>query len=89
VKNARRWHGKAVTDEALRRSLNPNTRQEFIWEHFGMMDDPVYCENAMKKLSTYQENGILPGRKLIATYESGRFPLNKRLIEKTIREYFQ
>jgi len=30
--------------------LNVRTRQEYIWEHLGMLDDPVYLEKAMKKI---------------------------------------
>lgn len=29
--------------------LNTRTRQEFFWEHFGLMDEPVYSTNAAGK----------------------------------------
>ncbi len=50
--------------------LNVKERKEWIWEHFGMMDDPEYAEAAVKKINLYQKNGILLGERLIATFET-------------------
>ena len=33
--------------------LNLRTRQEFAWEHFGMMDDPDYASTTAEKLRLY------------------------------------
>lgn len=35
-----------------------------------------------------KKNGILPGKKLILTYESERYPLNDRIVDEYINEYF-
>ncbi len=36
--------------------LNLRSRKEFIWEHFGMMDDAEYAACAAEKLFLYQQN---------------------------------
>ena len=69
--------------------LNLRTRQEFIWEHFGMMDDAVYSSKTVKKLRTYAQNGIYPGHNLITTAETTELPLNTRYLEKIITEYLK
>ena len=68
--------------------LNVHTRQEFIWEHFGLMDDPEYAKNAAGKLRLYTENGILPGRNVIITMETQAEPISTRAVEKIISEFF-
>lgn len=67
--------------------LNTRTRQEFYWEHFGLIDDPEYSKNATGKLRLYTENGILPGRNLIITMETQTEPLSTRVLEKIIAEF--
>ena len=69
--------------------LNTRTRQEFYWEHFGLMDDPEYSKNAAGKLRLYTENGILPGRNLIITMETQTEPLSTRALEKLIDEFLK
>ena len=65
--------------------LNPGTRSEFYWEHFGLMDDSAYSNNAAGKLRLYTENGIIAGRNLIITMETQNEPLTTRLVEKMIK----
>jgi len=67
--------------------LNIRTRQEFLWEHFGMMDDPDYAQKSTSKLRLYEENGILPGRNLLLTMETQTEPLSTRAVEKIISEF--
>ncbi len=67
--------------------LNTRTRQEFYWEHFGLMDDPGYSKNAAGKLRLYIENGILPGRNLIITMETQSEPLSSRTLEQVITRF--
>ena len=67
--------------------LNVRTRQEFYWEHFGMMDDSEYLERTIQKLKLYSENKILPGKNLIITLESQSSPINVRQIETLIKEF--
>lgn len=68
--------------------LNVRTRQEYIWEHFGMMDDADYLEKALRKLQHYNDNDYFPGINLIITMESQRSPINTRQFEQVIKKYF-
>ena len=67
--------------------LNLRNRQEFIWEHFGMMDDAEYAASAVHKLFLYEKNGLHPGKNLIISFETAENPINARQVEKIVREY--
>ena len=69
--------------------LNLRTRQEFIWEHFGRMDDQDYSKKTAKKLRTYSENNIHPGKNLILTVEAVGLPLSSMYIEEIIQTYLK
>ena len=69
------------------RVLNIDQRKEYIWEHFGMMDDEQYVSNMVSKINRYIINGYLPGDKMILTMENGRIPLSTRIIETVIKKY--
>lgn len=82
-----RAFGSTVTLHPDFLCLNVRTRAEFYWEHFGLMDDPDYSNNAAGKLRLYTENGILAGRNLIITMETQSEPLSTRVLEKLISEF--
>lgn len=63
--------------------INPRTRKEFIWEHFGMMSDSNYAENAIGKISMYANAGWTLGSNLLATFESAVQPLNSKAVKKS------
>lgn len=67
--------------------LNVRTRREFVWEHFGMMDDGDYVENFVQKIRDYGEKGFFPGKNLIMSFETLKQPLNPLLIEDLIKNY--
>lgn len=67
--------------------LNLRTRQEFIWEHFGIMDEPDYTQNTVSKIQSYQKCGYLPGKNLITTFETKSTPLSTRQIEQLAKEF--
>ena len=69
--------------------LNVRTRQEFVWEHFGMMDDSEYAERAVEKLSLYSANGYFPGKNLIITMESKNSQIKSHEINRVIKEYLK
>lgn len=69
--------------------LNVNKRKEIIWEHLGMMDDPGYVENALKKIELYEQNGIYPGDSLILTYETKKNPINQKVVRELINHYLK
>ena len=63
-------------------------RKEVYLEHFGMMDDMEYVNNAIYKLNTYERNGIYLGVNLYITYETSRKPLNVKSLDNMIKEVF-
>ena len=67
--------------------LNKRTRQEFYWEHCGKMDDLEYTVNLTKRLSDYSKCGIIPGKNLILTMETGRSPLETKNVELMIQAF--
>lgn len=69
--------------------LNLRTREEFLWEHFGMMDDAEYSATAVRKLALYEKNGIFPGKHLIISMESSEKPASARQIERLAAQYLK
>lgn len=67
--------------------LNLKTRQEFLWEHFGMMDASEYAQNAVTKLHDYQKCGYFPGKNLIISAETRETPLSTKQIEQLVKEF--
>ena len=64
--------------------LNKRTRQEFYWEHCGMMDDSGYSGKLVKRLAIYAQKNIIPGKNLILTMETREQPLNTKDVERVI-----
>ena len=69
--------------------LNLRTRKEIFWEHFGMMDENNYSENAVKKIRDYTENGYFAGDSFIYTMETSEQSLNTKEIEKIVKNYLK
>ena len=67
--------------------LNVRARKEYVWEHFGMMDDPEYANKNIKKISIYEQNGYHAGNNMILTFESSQVPLNSNIIKDKIEQY--
>lgn len=67
--------------------LNLRTRQEFYWEHFGMMDDPEYSANAVGKFKIFNENHFKQGKNLIITMESQSNPLTAKETLRVIEDF--
>lgn len=68
--------------------LHPDTKQKYIWEHFGDMDNQKYADDTFWKLKQYNMFGIVPGIDLIMTYETKNHPLTIDVIENVINQYF-
>lgn len=68
--------------------LHPDTGKLYYWEHFGLMDDPIYAKNVFSKLQLYTSHGIIPTIQLIATYETKDHPLSSETLENIMKEYF-
>lgn len=69
--------------------VNPRTRKEFIWEHFGMMSDCDYVENAIGKIFLYAKAGWTLGYNLLATFESTAQPLNSKAVKNTLLQFLR
>lgn len=67
--------------------LNKRTLKEYVWEHFGMMDNIAYANKNINKIQIYEQNGFLPGKNMIMTFESSTNPLNSSTIKSMIEEY--
>lgn len=67
---------------------HPKTGDFYYWEHFGLMDDPSYANNAFSKLQLYNSHGITPSVQLITTYETKEHPLSAEVVEKIVEHYF-
>lgn len=65
--------------------LDVKSRKEYILEHFGMMDNAEYCEQAISKINMYEKNGIVNGEKLIVTFETSNMPIDMRMFEKKMK----
>ena len=69
--------------------LNKRAREECYLEHFGMMDNPDYLNNFLKKIDVYAENGIFLGKNLMVSFESSVKPINLRTLEMQILEFIK
>lgn len=67
--------------------LNVRTRKTLYWEHLGLLNEYEYARKNYNKINDYEESGLLLGRDLIITMETGDAPINTKLIEKKIKQY--
>ena len=67
--------------------LDTRTREEIIWEHFGLMSDPDYAQNAIQKIAHYATNGYILGKNFIATFEAGSSPLSMKQVQAYIKAF--
>ena len=63
-------------------------RKEVYLEHFGMMDDPKYAEQAIRKLALYERNGIYLGVNLFVTFEDSKKPISVRALSEILEAVF-
>ena len=61
--------------------LNMRTHREIVWEHFGMIDVPEYCQNMASKMEMYLQNGFCMGKNFVMTTETHDRPLNSMMVE--------
>ena len=69
--------------------LNTRTHKEYVWEHFGMMDDASYAGKAVAKIRSYSNNGYIVGKNLIVSMESRDNPLSTAEIKKIIEAFLE
>ena len=64
-------------------------RREVILEHLGSCTNPEYCLKNLKKITKYLLSGYQLGYDLLITFEADEFPLDTRLAEKLLKEFFK
>ena len=69
--------------------MNPRTKVEYYWEHFGMTDNENYFAKMKDKLDVYAEYGIYPGKNLIMTFEASKNPLIVEHVDRMIEMYLK
>lgn len=67
--------------------FHPVTGRIKYWEHFGLMDDPIYRQKASQKIDLYLSHEIIPNIDLIITTETKSNPLSIAKIQNIITEF--
>ena len=67
--------------------LSRRTGKEVYWEHEGMLDNPEYAREAVKKIELYEMNGIFPGEDLFLTYETSTTVINTALMKNLTKRH--
>lgn len=68
-------------------TLNVRLRSEYVWEHLGMMDNEGYANKNVAKINSYTQNGYIPGKNMIISFESSRCPISSQNIKAIIESY--
>lgn len=68
--------------------LDPAERTKVVFEHFGLMEDPAYLRNALRKIDLFERNGYFLGDTFLCTFESREHVLDMKHFEQMIRERF-
>ena len=66
--------------------LDEVNRRNIIFEHFGLMNDESYANNAIFKLQTYAREGYTLGDNLFVTMETSERPLDSRMVDGIIKQ---
>lgn len=69
--------------------MDTHTRRVKYIEHCGMMGDAAYVDSLIRKINTYESNGIFPGEGLLLTYESATRPFDTRTFDRLLQHHFR
>lgn len=69
--------------------LRISDRKILYLEHCGMLDDPKYADDLVRRASLYALEGIVMGDRLFYTFESSKTPLDIRVVEALINNQFR
>ena len=58
-------------------------------EHCGKMDDPDYYSDLVERINLYNQAGIMQGDRLTFSFETSDKPLDIRVIDRLIDEFFK
>lgn len=67
--------------------LNVRSRDEFLWEHFGMMEKPDYVQGFVSKIKKLSSAGYDVGRNLIISVENLNHPMSPAYAERLARKF--
>ena len=67
--------------------LDMNRRCEIYYEHCGMVDDPQYAKDMVRRIMKYSANSILIGDRLLLTFETSEIPLDSRALDQIFRGF--
>lgn len=67
--------------------FNRNCEEIYI-EHFGMLDELLYVNKTVKKISNYTQSGFIQGKNIFYTFETSTNPLNQNDVYKLLKEHF-
>lgn len=68
--------------------LRKRDRQILYWEHCGLMDKEDYADSTVLRFNKYSKEGIILGKNLFATFETGRYPLDTETADRLINAHF-
>ena len=79
--------GKVIHPDFSMKRMSDN--KIIYHEHCGMMDDPEYFKDLAERINLYNQAGILQGDRLTFTFETSDKPLDIRVIDRLIDEFFK
>ncbi len=59
----------------------------YYWEHVGGLENPEYASDFLRKMYLYAQDGIIPGKNLILSFESQKNPLTPGQIHQLMDYY--
>ena len=78
------WDGRVIYPDFM--LLNVKMRKEYLWEHLGSTDDPVYMRRNTDRINDLIMSGWIPGDNLIISMESDVTPLNINIAKEVARK---
>lgn len=69
--------------------LKVSVRKDVYLEHCGMMDNPEYSNDVVKRVQEYSQAGIILGDSLFLTLESSTMPFDVRVLDEMIKVSFR
>ena len=75
--------GKVYPDFTI---LDVENKRNIIFEHFGLMDDMDYANNAIAKIQMYANAGYVLGDNFFMTLETSQRPLDSRVLDGVVKQ---
>ena len=69
--------------------LRMSDRKVLYFEHCGMVDDPDYADELVKRINQYSRAGIILGDRLFLMCETSKTPLDVRVLDNLICSKFK